>query len=127
MSRDFIRGAEPNGSGGTKIDRAAVFTFPRLLLIMLMASLIPLLNYFEIFAPRNPLVIAGFFASAGVVCGAILLILEMYHPESRLIRVSDAPLRAAMEELARSALPGHQIRSSEDSCVAKHTLPTLRP
>lgn len=80
-------------------------TFPSLLLIMLIAWLIPLFISFGIFAPRNPLVIAGFFASAAVVCGAILLILEMYHPQRGLIRVSDAPLRAAMEELAQSALP----------------------
>ena len=75
--------------------------FPRFLLVMLIAWLIVLFVSFGIFAPRNPLVLAGFLASAAAVCGAILLILQMYNPQRGLIRVSDAPLRAAMEQLGR--------------------------
>jgi hypothetical protein len=71
------------------------------LLVMLIAWLIVLFVSFGIFAPRNPLVLAGFLASAAAVCGAILLILQMYNPQRGLIRVSDAPLRAAMEQLGR--------------------------
>jgi hypothetical protein len=56
---------------------------------------------FGIFAPRNPLVLAGLFVSAMVVCGAIVLILAMYKPQGLLIRVSDAPLRATMEQLGK--------------------------
>jgi hypothetical protein len=82
-------------------------TFPSLLLNTLIASLILLFISFGIFAPHTPLVVAGFFASDAVVCGAILLILEMYYPHHGLIRVSDAPLRAAMEQLERLALPGN--------------------
>jgi len=75
--------------------------FPKLLLIVLIGWLMLLFGSFGIFAPRNPLVLAGLFASAAVVCSAILLILEMYNPQSGLIRVSDAPLRAAMDQLGR--------------------------
>jgi hypothetical protein len=73
--------------------------FPRFLLVMLIAWLTVLFVSFWIFAPRNPLVLAGLFASATAVCGAILLILEMYEPLGGLIRISDAPLRAAYQVL----------------------------
>ncbi len=73
--------------------------FPRFLLVMLIAWLTVLFVSFGIFAPRNPLVLAGLFASATAVCGAILLILEMYEPLGGLIRISDAPLRAAYQVL----------------------------
>ncbi len=75
--------------------------FPRFLLVMLVAWLIVLFVSFGIFAPRNPLVFISMFVSAAAVCGAILLILAMYHPQGVLIQMSDAPLRAAMEQLGR--------------------------
>jgi len=75
--------------------------FPSFLLAMLIAWLIVLFVSFGIFAPRNPLVLAGLLASSVAICGAVLLILEMYHPQLGLIRVSDAPLRAAMRQLGR--------------------------
>jgi hypothetical protein len=75
--------------------------FPSLLLIMLIFWLILLFLSFGIFVPCNPLATSALLASAAAVCGAILLILEMYHPQSLLIRVSEAPLRAAMEQLER--------------------------
>ena len=74
---------------------------PRLLLGMLILWLIALFLSFAIFAPRNLMVIAGLFMAAVAVCGAILLILEMYHPQTDLIRVSDAPLRAALAQLGQ--------------------------
>jgi hypothetical protein len=75
--------------------------FPRLLLVMLISWLTVLFMSFGIFAPRNPLVLAGLFVSAAAVCGAILLILEMYKPLGGLIRISDTPLRAAVEQLGK--------------------------
>lgn len=75
--------------------------FPSFLLAVLIAWLILLFASFGIFAPRNPLVLVAFVASAVAICGAILLILQMYHPQRGLIRVSDAPLRAAFEQLGR--------------------------
>ena len=63
--------------------------------------LIVLFVSFGIFAPRNPLVLTGFLASSVAICGSILLILQMYHPQRGLIQVSDAPLRAALQQLGR--------------------------
>jgi hypothetical protein len=74
---------------------------PRLLLGMLIAWLILLFLSFAIFAPRNLMVVAGLFMAAFAVSGAILLILEMYHPQGGLIRLSEAPLRAALAQLGQ--------------------------
>ncbi|MBV8867539.1 MAG: hypothetical protein JO210_19225 [Acidobacteriaceae bacterium] len=74
---------------------------PRLLLAMLILWLIVLFLSFGLFAPRNLMVMAGLFMAAAAVCGAILLILEMYHPQVGLIQVSDAPLRAALAQLGQ--------------------------
>jgi hypothetical protein len=41
------------------------------------------------------------FVSSLSVSAAILLILELYSPYSGLIRVSSAPLRAALSQLGR--------------------------
>lgn len=56
---------------------------------------------FGLFAPPNATVVASLFISALAVSAAIFLILEMYQPYSGLIRVSVAPLRAALLQLAR--------------------------
>ncbi len=50
-------------------------------------------------APPNGTVIAAMLASALSASGAILLILEMYSPYEGIIRVSDAPIRAALAHL----------------------------
>jgi hypothetical protein len=78
-----------------------VVPIPSLLLFMLIGWLMVQFLSFGLFAPRNFTVLAGMCMAALAVCGAILLILEMYHPQAGLIRVSDAPLRAAMEQLGR--------------------------
>jgi hypothetical protein len=72
---------------------------PNLLLLMLVCWVIVLFFSFGLFAPRNLTVLSGLLLASLAVCGAILLILEMYHPRSGLIRVSDAPLRAALAQL----------------------------
>jgi hypothetical protein len=74
---------------------------PRLLLVMVICWLIILFASFGLFAPRNLTVQAGLFMSALAVSGAIFLILEMYQPYTGLIRVSDAPLKAAVTQLER--------------------------
>ena len=56
---------------------------------------------FGLFAPRNATAIASLFAAASAVSGAIFLILEMYMPFSGLIRISSAPLRAALAHLGQ--------------------------
>jgi hypothetical protein len=72
---------------------------PRLLLGLLIFWLTVLFISFGLFAPRNVMVLIGLFIAALAVSGAILLILEMYHPEAGLIQVSDAPLRAAQAQI----------------------------
>jgi hypothetical protein len=74
---------------------------PSLLLGMLIGWLILLFLSFGIFAPRNLTVLVGLLVAALAVCGAILLIVEMYRPQVGLIRISDAPLRAALTQLGR--------------------------
>ena len=52
-------------------------------------------------APPNATVIATMLASALSASGAIFLILEMYSPYEGIIRVSDAPIRAALAHLGQ--------------------------
>jgi hypothetical protein len=56
---------------------------------------------FGLFAPRNASVNAALFVAALSVAGSIYLILEMDQPYSGLIKISSAPLRAALEQLGR--------------------------
>jgi hypothetical protein len=72
---------------------------PRLLFVMLISWLVMLFASFGLFAPRNATVLTGLLLSAVAVCGAILLILELYHSQAGLIRVSDAPLKAAITQM----------------------------
>jgi hypothetical protein len=74
---------------------------PSLLLAMLVGWLILLFLSFGIFAPRNLTVLIGLLVPALAVSGAIFLIAEMYRPEGGLIRISDAPFRAALSQLSR--------------------------
>lgn len=74
---------------------------PLLLLIMLIVWLVLLFLSFGTFAPRNLTVITGLFMAAFAVSGAIFLILELYHPQTGLIRISDAPLRAALAQVGQ--------------------------
>ena len=52
-------------------------------------------------APPNGTLIATMLTSALSASGAILLILELYTPYGGLIRISDAPLRAALAQLGQ--------------------------
>ena len=71
---------------------------PTLLLAMLVFWLTTLFISFGMLVRPNVVVITSLLISALALTGAILLILEMYHPYGRLIRVSDAPLRAALAQ-----------------------------
>jgi hypothetical protein len=73
---------------------------PRLLLVMLISWLAVLFISFGLYASPNLTVVVSLFFSALAVSGAIFLILAMYHPFG-LIRVSGAPLRAAVEQLGQ--------------------------
>jgi hypothetical protein len=70
-------------------------------LLVLVFWLMALFMSFGLFAPSNATVVASFLISALSVSGAILLIVEMYTPYSGLIKVSSAPLRAALTQLGR--------------------------
>jgi hypothetical protein len=74
---------------------------PLLLLVMLIVWLVLLFLSFATFAPRNLTVITGLFLAAFALSGAVFLILELYHPQTGLIRISDAPLRAALAQLGQ--------------------------
>lgn len=56
---------------------------------------------FGLFAPRNATVITALFVAGLSVSGAIFLILEMYTPFGGLIKISSAPLRAALAHLGQ--------------------------
>ncbi|MGD0306866.1 MAG: hypothetical protein ABSC71_18730 [Candidatus Acidiferrales bacterium] len=56
---------------------------------------------FGLFAPRKWTVGVSLFVSALSVSGAIFLILELYSPYGGVIRVSSAPLRAALTHLGQ--------------------------
>ena len=71
------------------------------LLVVLVFWLTTLFIAFGIFAPANATVVASLFVSSLSVSAAIFLILELYSPYSGLIRVSSAPLRAALSQLGR--------------------------
>ncbi len=54
---------------------------------------------FGLFAARNATVLAALFACALSVAGALFLILQLDQPYSGLIKISSAPLRAALLQL----------------------------
>jgi hypothetical protein len=56
---------------------------------------------FGLFASRNPTVMVALFVGAFSVAGAVYLILEMDSPFSGLLRLSEEPMRAVIEQLGR--------------------------
>jgi hypothetical protein len=70
---------------------------PTAFLVLLVFWLTMLFLSIGLFAPRNFTVFAMLFVCALSVSSAIFLILEMNHPLDGFIRVSDAPLRKAVE------------------------------
>ena len=71
------------------------------LLIVLILWLTIIFISFGLFAPRNATVVVSLFAAAISVSGAIFLIMEMYTPYAGVIRISSAPLRAALAHLGQ--------------------------
>jgi len=69
------------------------------MLIILISWLTTLFISFGLFAPANATVVTALMVSGLAVAGAILLILELYSPYAGLIRISSAPLRAALTQL----------------------------
>jgi hypothetical protein len=71
------------------------------LLIVLVFWLSLIFVGFGVFAPPNATVITTLFVSSLSVSGAVFLILNMYTPYGGLIRVSKAPMRAALANLGQ--------------------------
>jgi hypothetical protein len=76
-------------------------SIPLPLLLTLTAWLAIIFATFGLFAPRNATVVAALFICALSVSGAILLILEMSSPFTGFIKISSAPMRAALVDLGR--------------------------
>jgi len=74
-------------------------SLPPLMLIVLVGWLCLMFAGFGLFAPRNGMVITTLFVGALAVSTAIFLIEEMSHPLDGLIRISGAPMRAALDVL----------------------------
>ena len=79
----------------------AQHTIPMTFLVVLLFWLTMLHISFGLLAPRNATAITMLFISALSVSGAMFLILEMYQPLDGMIKVSNAPLRKALELLGR--------------------------
>ena len=71
------------------------------LLVVLIFWLAIIFISFGLFAPRNVTVVVSLFVASFSVSGAIFLILEMYSPYAGLIRISSAPIRAALAQLGQ--------------------------
>jgi len=71
------------------------------LLVVLVLWLTVIFISFGLFAPFNATVVSSLFVSALSVSGAILLILEMYTPYAGVIKLSSAPLQAALAHLGQ--------------------------
>jgi len=74
---------------------------PMPLLAVLVFWLTVIFMSFGLFVRPNLTVVSSLLVSALAVCGAIFLILEMYQPYTGLIRVSTAPLQAALAQLGQ--------------------------
>ena len=71
------------------------------MLVILVFWLDVIFISFGLFAPRNATVITALFVAGLSVSGAIFLILEMYTPFGGVIKISSAPLRAALAHLGQ--------------------------
>lgn len=70
------------------------------MLIILVSWLTVLFISFGLFARANVTVVISLLVSALAVSGATLLILDLYSPYHGLIKISSAPLRAALTQLS---------------------------
>jgi hypothetical protein len=71
-------------------------------LVVLVFWLAVLFATFGLLAPSNATVLIVLFVSALSVAGAVFLIVDMDNPYLGLIRISDTPLRDALQQLGRS-------------------------
>jgi Protein of unknown function (DUF4239) len=76
-------------------------SIPTPFLVVLVLWLSVIFGSLGLFAPRNATVYSVVFVCALSVSGAIFLILEMDRPFEGLLKISDAPLRSAIDQLKR--------------------------
>jgi hypothetical protein len=74
---------------------------PMTFVVVLLFWLTMLHTSFGLLAPRNATVITMLLISALSVSGAMFIILEMDHPLNGMIKVSNAPLRKALELIGK--------------------------
>lgn len=72
-------------------------TFSAPLVVVVVSWLTAIFAGFGLYAPRNATVIAVLFVGALSVSGALFLILEMDDPFAGIVRISDAPMRRALD------------------------------
>jgi hypothetical protein len=65
-------------------------------LTLVIAWLFVILFGFSILAPRNAVAVTALIISAVAVCGAVLLLLELYTPFDGVIQIASDPLLAAL-------------------------------
>jgi hypothetical protein len=75
--------------------------FPGVFVVFIIFWLALLFASFGLLAPGNATVIGFLLVSAISVAGALVLIIDMDHPYLGYIRVSDMPLRLALERLGK--------------------------
>ncbi|RDJ21768.1 DUF4239 domain-containing protein [Bosea caraganae] len=75
--------------------------FPGLFLVFLVFWLALLFGSFGLLAPGNATVMATLLVCTLSVTGALVLIIDMDHPYLGFIRVSETPLRLALERLGQ--------------------------
>jgi membrane-bound ClpP family serine protease len=74
---------------------------PMPMLVVMVLWLCIIFVSFGLFSPGNATVVANLVVCALAVAGAVFLILEMYRPFEGVIRLSSAPLNAAIASLGQ--------------------------
>jgi hypothetical protein len=82
-------------------EQSAQSAIPLPFLVVLVFWLSIIFASFGLYAPRNTSVVATLGVCALSLSGAIFLILELDRPFGGIIRISSAPLRAALDHLGQ--------------------------
>ncbi len=69
---------------------------PAPLVVVVVVWLVVILFGFSLIAPRGPIALLALLIAAASVCGAIVLLLELYHPFDGPLRISSAPIIQAL-------------------------------
>ena len=69
------------------------------LLVIVVGWLVLILFGFSMLAPRNMIALVAQVAAAAAVSGAILLLLEYYHPFEGMIRIASDPMQQSISQI----------------------------